>query len=286
MSHFAVLVHVPASKTLEEVMMPYHEFECTGIEQHIQNIDMTAEVQAKIDEKQSLDDGLGYFGLDDRIVSDESQVDISGDHKYGYAVAVDGKLIKAIDRTNPNKKWDWYTVGGRWSGYFGRNTGTKFQMNFERIRQEYLAEKMKKYYDFHAARKNAAVTLGDIERAQETLTGYWKNNEKAQALYKSPVEMAFDSKAFEDLKHDMWSIGDAAEMHLSENEYHAKHEYAAPLHSFIDQDGKWIEVGDMGWWGMCSNENADTFNGKDGLFWSFVNSLPDDAMLYVVDCHI
>ena len=33
-------------------------------------------------------------------------------------VDASGEVIKIVDRTNPNKKWDWYQVGGRWTGYF------------------------------------------------------------------------------------------------------------------------------------------------------------------------
>lgn len=43
--------------------------------------------------------------------------DIKGKHKYGYVLTdKDGNVIKVIDRTNPNKKWDWYSVGGRYRG--------------------------------------------------------------------------------------------------------------------------------------------------------------------------
>lgn len=40
-----------------------------------------------------------------------------GRAKFGF-VEVDeaGEVVRAIDRTNPNKKWDWWVVGGRWTG--------------------------------------------------------------------------------------------------------------------------------------------------------------------------
>lgn len=39
--------------------------------------------------------------------------------KYGYALMNDdGSVNKVIRRTNPNRKWDWYVLGGRWSGHF------------------------------------------------------------------------------------------------------------------------------------------------------------------------
>jgi hypothetical protein len=34
-------------------------------------------------------------------------------------------LIKAVNRTNPNKQWDWYVVGGRWTGMLKLKPGAK-----------------------------------------------------------------------------------------------------------------------------------------------------------------
>ena len=41
--------------------------------------------------------------------------DLAEKHKYGY-VTLDkrGRVVKVIDRTNPDARWDWYGVGGRW----------------------------------------------------------------------------------------------------------------------------------------------------------------------------
>lgn len=39
------------------------------------------------------------------------------DMKWGFVIENDdGEIVKVIRRTNPNKQWDWYQVGGRWSG--------------------------------------------------------------------------------------------------------------------------------------------------------------------------
>lgn len=117
MSHFATLL---IGDNIEAQLAPFHEFECTGInDQYVQDIDETADVQARIDSGETLEDALGYYGLENRIIDDESKVEKTGQeckHKWGYAIVKDGKLIKAVRRTNPNKKWDWYQIGGRYSG--------------------------------------------------------------------------------------------------------------------------------------------------------------------------
>ena len=46
--------------------------------------------------------------------------------------------------------------------------------------------------------------------------------------------------------------------------------------------GNWLSRGDMGYWGMSSNED-DTWEEKA---YEFLTNLPDDTLLTIVDCHI
>lgn len=114
MSHFAVLV---IGENPEKQLAPYHEFECTGLnDQYVQSVDETEEFKAQMaeviseknmTEKQALEDTMDYYGIDDsRIVEDETQVDFNGEHMYGYVVMGPNGLEKYVNRTNPNKKWD------------------------------------------------------------------------------------------------------------------------------------------------------------------------------------
>lgn len=59
----------------------------------------------------------GYYGRKPVLPGEEPQLE--GEHKYGwYRFNEQGEVTEVIDRTNPDRKWDWYTIGGRWSGYF------------------------------------------------------------------------------------------------------------------------------------------------------------------------
>jgi hypothetical protein len=58
----------------------------------------------------------GYYGLETVLPG--------GRAKYGFVeVAADGSVVRAIDRTNPNKKWDWWSVGGRWANMIALKSG-------------------------------------------------------------------------------------------------------------------------------------------------------------------
>ncbi len=121
MSHFNVLV---IGNNPEEALAPYHEFECTAVDdQYIREIDITEEIRGDIKELGSVEEAVIHTLGDDSIVSDESELDLTDQHKFGYAVIRDGELIKAVRRTNPNAKWDWYEIGGRWNGFFLNKNG-------------------------------------------------------------------------------------------------------------------------------------------------------------------
>ena len=52
----------------------------------------------------------------------------------------------------------------------------------------------------------------------------------------------------------------------------------------IVKDGEWFERGEMGWWGVVTNES-------DRSEWcakynELLNGLSDDTLLTLVDCHI
>jgi hypothetical protein len=52
----------------------------------------------------------------------------------------------------------------------------------------------------------------------------------------------------------------------------------------VVKDGTWYEKGEMGWWGLVSNEqDQDDWNRQ---FSELLDSLTDDTLLSVFDCHI
>ena len=89
MSHFTVMVIGPDH---EAQLAPYHEFECTGVaDQYVVDVDITDEFrdvmadaeEDREDDQSALDYALEYYGFDDQVVADESEVDRDGEHKLG-----------------------------------------------------------------------------------------------------------------------------------------------------------------------------------------------------------
>jgi len=124
MSHFTVLVAANSLEELEAKLQPYHEYECTGIkDQYVVFVEADMEEALKEWGEQEADydsfdsfmnDWYGYEQLQHRT----NYKDDAGDritlntHKWGR-------------HTNPNKRWDWWVIGGRWPDILLCKDGSK-----------------------------------------------------------------------------------------------------------------------------------------------------------------
>ncbi len=278
MSHFTVMV---IGKDIEKQLQPFHEFECTGEnDEFVQDVDVTEECR---------EHGLDWHGLEDKQIDDESKADRDGEHKFGFAVVKDGVLIKAVNRTNPNAKWDWYQTGGRWSGLLLKKDGTRAD------------EALKSEIDISKMRDNAAEKAGDeydrVLAVTGSLEGFktWdKFLEEAKdengkigdltaardAYHAQPQRVALKENA-ESLKDLGWFI--ALDSFVVTREEFIQDARDCALSTFaVLKDGVWYEKGKMGWWASVSDEDVN-WNSK---FAELFDSLADDDHITIVDCHI
>jgi len=299
MSHFTVLV---VGEDAEAQLQPYHEFECTGTrDQYVIPVDITADVQEQIDDADgSLVEGLEYYGLEDKIIDRESEAfrENMNNFEYGYAVVKDGKLIKAVKFTNPNAHWDWYVLGGRWTGCFPLKEGAggivgkpglmtetskegyvdsaqKGDIDFDRARNESGEEARVSWKKAHALIADKAIPVswdviraahpGNLDMAREVY-----NTQEAVVAFGSTREFGFFDKVEDFL--------------VTEEEYVSAARARALVTFAVVKGGKWYQKGDMGWWGLVSNEEDQrVWNAK---FHEMIAALPDSTILSVYDCHI
>ena len=139
MSHFSVLVFTkgcPSQEQLSDILMPWHEFECTGHDnQYVQDIDKTDEAREEYESRVPTKDhetfaewAHGWYGSP--IIKQGETV--GEDCKYGYILTNgDGDVLKIIDRTNPNAKWDWWQIGGRYANKFSMKNPLDDPRNWE-----------------------------------------------------------------------------------------------------------------------------------------------------------
>lgn len=311
MSHFTVLV---IGAEPEKQLQPFHEFECTGTsDEFVQDIDQTAEAREeyadrtrdKNEEKKSFAAFVeGWYGYE--VVPFGEQPDLEGRHKFGYVLVNEaGEAEKVVRRTNPNKQWDWYQLGGRWAGFFrlkpGATSGVvgttglftaeapaghadaalKGEIDFEAMRIAAEGKAAERYDGIRAIidphLDTPLVRWDDMRNKyhgdQATLEG---GIDAARKAYHAQPAVAALKK-----EHPFTSIEDF----LGDRETYIRHAGIQSSMTFaVLKDGQWYERGSMGWFGFVADE-------KDSGTWieefgKLVSSLPDDTLLSVYDCHI
>lgn len=302
MSHFVVVVVGPDH---EAQLAPYHEFECTGLDdQYVQDIDITTESLAEWKEHGQPGEPFATWLLDwsgTSIVPFGEDPDLAGPHKYGYALTDErGEITKVVDRTNPNHKWDWYQVGGRWRGYFPLRddffaTGTLGQASWCSAPAEQGTADIVRVGDVDWQRARAEAWEKAVER-----WGFWEQcfikhgrpqpwdevlkkhggdiAATRSAYWAQPAMTAWREGPFEGVFSNP-----PEEYGYDENAYVDQCVNSALIPYAIVKDGKWYQKGDMGWFGISSNE-------KDPAEWAreaakLFDSLTPGTLLTAVDCH-
>lgn len=282
MSHFSVLVIGPTNEAeLKAALQPFHEFECTGEDdQYVQDIDLTEEFRKEFSERD--DDTYKTFAqfCEEYHGKEPAKAGELGykKFKYGYTLVDDnGEVIKVIDRTNPGKKWDWWTVGGRWSdqllfpaGDTG-DSGTKGDIDFSKSRKQ-RAKEASEEHD-----RASAIIAGRVFESWETIRDRSSSIEDARKEYHSqPV--------VQDFKQDRELSWDGPDKFaVSRDEYIQAAFDRFPFFAVL-KDGQWFEKGKMGWWACVSDEK--TPEDWNAVGWRLIEEATSDSMLTVVDCHI
>lgn len=300
MSHFVVMV---IGDDVEKQLAPFHEFECTGIDdEYVVDVDVTESVRAHVASEWSIEDAVAYEIGDDKIVSDEDEIDLAGAHKYGFAIVKDGVLVRAVNRTNPNKKWDWWVAGGRWTGFFRRRSGATaptFPPYARYVRAEERAEIDKrrtgKADSCRWGDVDVEVMKADAETEARAKFAKWRECfdlhgrpeswptlrarlgvEPAREAYRVQPAIA----AYREV--DVWGEPDA--FGFDEDAYVTRMVRKAVAPFAFVLNGEWIARGSMGWFACVSNEKSDD-EWLDSVE-RILASIEPNTLVTVVDCHI
>lgn len=190
---------------------------------------------------------------------------------------------------NPNSKWDYYVIGGRWNGLFiSKLDGNSYSsMRKGDIDWEAMKAAKKKGYE-QTYDEWVNYNYNSPEDRQRYAGIYGILNEKSLLLEKWKTIKNDSSLSIDQKCKVLRAIKDYAE---SESEFvpETKEEYAERLSSEFNTfgylvNGNWFEKGKMGWWGMVRNEiGVDEWALK---FKEFLDSINDNERLTIVDCHI
>lgn len=208
--------------------------------------------------------------------------DIENKHKYGYAVVdSNGDVVRFIKRTNPNARWDWYVLGGRWSNFFLLKDGSRADsalwkdIDFIGMIDEETKEAEASYTKYCSVKNN----YPDVKGWNECRKMFNDDIEKARKFYHEQdgiKEINKITNLFLDCPIDYY--GKALGGFLAKRINNVGVTFA------VIDNGKWYEKGKMGWWAYVSDA-MDESMWKDKVS-ELYNSLSPDTLVSVYDCHI
>ena len=288
MSHFVVIV---IGGNVEAQLAPFHEYECTGIDdEYVVDIEQDVGELRREYEARDMDSYKDMpFG---KWIKDW--------HGYQVNVAADGEVTRVWRHTNPNAKWDWWVVGGRWTGFFKGKPGVTGEVGRPGIMTE-RAEPGQ----FDALRKGdidlegtrAAAGLEAAERFDKIHAAIGANpwpepwlffvkkhgdDEAGIALARAEYGAQPGIAALQKADLYPW-FGEVPGPGCRKLEIQKARDNALVPYAFV-RDGKWVEKGEMGWWGMSTDKVEPSQWAAE--FNKLLDELPDDTVLTAVDCHI
>ena len=233
MSHFTVAVFHRKDQSVEELLAPYSEDVRVP-----KRIDLTKEEAIEFARRH-------YGGFADK--TDEECWDaVAADYEDDMKDE-EGNLYTTY---NPNSKWDWYSIGGRWGGELRLKTGESCDegrvgdLDFSDDEDEY--EEGLRFWD--------ACVEGKTFPGSEEYSSFYKK------------EYYFE--------------------YYGTREAYAKSLAEFSTFAVVTPDGTWHEKGRMGWFACSSETPAEAKEWLATYKEKFIDAADPDWILTLVDCHI
>jgi hypothetical protein len=200
---------------------------------------------------------------------------------------------------NPKAKWDWYQIGGRWTGVldnynpekdpknqepcpYCKTTGirTDLASKDEEITQSkvtvvQLAEAFTNFYQVMSKLQNVSTNEEELLKKQANDIAESIGGKVCNACRGTGVLTSFTTQ-WVSHSGDVMPVTDL--LALSNEEFDKRVGFAV-----VTPDGEWHEKGEMGWFGISSCE-VDPEDWKEAV--RVLLTLNKDCNMVVVDCHI
>ena len=304
MSHFSVLV----VGDVDYQMAPFHEYECDGIDdEFVVDVEYPQEKILADYEKYDDKDEQGnhtrtllefikywYGGDNTPVLESKDEINTNRDEqKWGY-ILKDGDTYRYFRHTNPNKFYDYYGTG--YKAFKLKNS------------DEWVNNARKKDIDFEAMFKNKEekaratyrLAIEKLGGVVPTLDHTWASlvdkyyptdgsepvltKDEAMVIYNSqPDVVAWNKIPMGEKIENFGIFCNVDEFCCTEDEYVRNKSVHALSFGFV-RDRKYVSNGDMGWWAMVANEKNPI--SWDEEYEKFIKSLPANAELTMLDCHI
>lgn len=226
-----------------------------------------------------------------------------------------------ISTYNEDSKWDWWCIGGRWSGYFKAKEDVFRTLDSDHAADiippqnlgrwnspKHDVEKLRKLVDggrvrylaLEVMRSDAAAKAhAEYDVYESLLVTYgvalpWSSfygRVEAGEITRDEAREQYNAqplvKAFKEIEEYKWEMGcTIAEFSVSREEYVERHRSrAVPGYALLTKKGEWMAPGSMGWFG-CSDDTDETYEAYTFEANKYVDELDPDDIMVMLDLHI
>lgn len=251
MSHYTVAVFTKKGKSVEDLLAPYDE--------NIEVAPYVSETKEEIiaEAKERKERVLKRMEEDPDFEVDDyarKYLNCKTDEDFYKACTYDDEEYDVnggrLSTYNPNSKWDWYSIGGRWDGLLKTKDGHKVN---ECLVKDLDLTPDKKEYD-------EAIRFWELVVEEQPLRD---GEEKPFNWYKKEYYIE----------------------RYGTKENYAKLKCQIYTYAVLMPNGIWYEPGQMGWFGI-SGATIDQEKEWDENYHKFLEEAEDDWTITIVDCHI
>ena len=301
MSHFAVAVISDGTKTTEELLAPYQENnmgDCPKEFLEFNNVEDEYRPQYENDgckyvfmpdgrrllpwdEEFRVDGSLGYGSgsyevpehLEQREVPYKETFATFDDYMREWCGYEKDPETGAYGYwENPNKKWDWWMCGGRWRAQVHASYGECARYPRYNLGGEITWEDATDYPPEHFDHAKLGDMIWDRDGAAE---------KRADDRWRAWV----DGEEVEDVG-EPWPSAVRFAKRYGDRETYVLCESTMWWRAVVTPDGKWHEVGEMGWFACSSESDEELIEWAKTFKERFIDPYPSEYTLTVVDCHI
>lgn len=190
---------------------------------------------------------------------------------------------------NPDAFWDWYQIGGRWPFKFLVKDDCPSLSHGERswcTRDDKMPPAPEGYVWVPAAAKGdiawelmRELAVESQTKRYESLKGYYASGELPEG---DPLIRLTDEGILS-WGELIYRKDESLDQFLVRNDLAPDCKYPVSFYGYME-DGSYHSVGNMGWWGISTDEKDE--NVWHTMLQQYIESVPEDHVLVVVDCHI
>jgi len=256
MTHYAVILlftNRPTKKDIEIRLAPFDEN--IEVESYYDGT-TREEVQRQMDEikERCAQEGEKSYILKYNPKIFSMSLEEFADDWYEQKLGKEGLLTNH----NPQSKWDWYQIGGRYNGFFYHKDGST--LNMIQIKDLDLSRHYKETLKILNKKLLWEQKFDSINEIDSNLL--------SKEEYHHYVSVLFGHHS--------------TKTYLEINEKN----HGFPLcYAVIDLDGVWHEAGKMGWFAVSHASDEELIEFKSSIYNRFIKDLSSATWLVVVDCH-